>query len=111
MMDGCIFCKIIKGEIPKEFLYESDTLVVFPDINPSADVHILVIPKEHIGGIEDIRSGHGVLLAEIYQTVNKLVADNNLRNDAYRVVVNGGKAQHVPHLHFHFLGGQWKKMV
>lgn len=110
-MDNCIFCKIIKKEIPKEFVYESDSVVAFPDINPSADVHILIIPKEHIGSVEDIKSEHGVLLFEIYQTVNKLVADNNLRNGAYRVVVNAGKAQHVPHLHFHLLGGQWKKMV
>ncbi|MDO8576887.1 MAG: HIT domain-containing protein [Candidatus Daviesbacteria bacterium] len=110
-MDDCIFCKIIRKEIPKEFSFESDTLVAFPDISPSADVHILVIPKEHIGSVEDIKSEHGALLSEIYQTVNKLVADNNLRNNAYRVVVNGGKAQHVPHLHFHLLGGQWKKFV
>ncbi len=110
-MDDCIFCKIIRKEIPKEFIYESDTLVDFPDSSPSADVHILIIPKEHIGSVEGIGSGHGALLSEIYQTVNKLVADNNLRNGAYRVVVNGGKAQHVPHLHFHLLGGNWKKMV
>ncbi len=110
-MDDCIFCKIIRKEIPKEFSFESDTLVAFPDISPSADVHILVIPKEHIGSVEDIKSEHGALLSEIYQTVNKLVADNNLQNNAYRVVVNGGKAQHVPHLHFHLLGGQWKKFV
>lgn len=110
-MDNCIFCKIIKKEIPKEFTYESDTLVVFPDINPVADIHILIIPKEHIGGIGDLRSGHGELLSEIYQTVNKLVVDNNLQNNAYRVVVNGGKAQHVPHLHFHLLGGKWYKFI
>lgn len=111
MMNDCLFCKIINKEIPKEFTFESDTLVAFPDINPSADVHILIIPKEHIGSIEDLRSEHGMLLSEIYQTVNKLVVDNNLRNDAYRVVVNGGKAQHIPHLHFHLLGGNWKRMV
>lgn len=110
-MDDCIFCKIIRKEIPKEFIFESDTLVAFPDINPSADVHILVIPKEHIGGIQDLNGSRSGLLAEVYEVVNKLVADNNLRNGAYRVVVNGGKAQHVPHLHFHLLGGQWKKFV
>ncbi|MDP3758871.1 MAG: HIT domain-containing protein, partial [Candidatus Daviesbacteria bacterium] len=86
-------------------------LVAFPDSSPSADVHILIVPKEHIGSVEDIGSEHGILLSEIYQTVNKLVADNNLRDNAYRVVVNGGKAQHIPHLHFHLLGGQWKKFV
>ena len=110
-MEDCIFCKIIKKEIPKEFTYESDTLVVFPDINPSADVHLLIVPKEHIKAISEIGNEYGMLLTEVYQTVNKLVTQNNLGDDAYRVVVNGGKAQHVPHLHFHLLGGQWKKKV
>lgn len=107
----CIFCKIIKGEIPKQFNFESENLVVFPDINPSADTHLLIVPKKHLGGIEDITEENGKLLVEVYQTVNKLVKDNNLTENLYRVVVNGGKAQHVPHLHFHLLGGQWKKMV
>ena len=110
-MDNCIFCKIIRGEIPKEFTYRSDTLVVFPDINPSADVHFLIVPKQHIRGIGEIGEKDAQLLAEVYNMVNKLVKDNDLTDNLYRVVVNGGKAQHVPHLHFHLLGGNWKKMV
>ncbi len=107
----CIFCKIAHKEIPKEFLYESDFLVAFPDINPSADKHILIVPKQHIPSIENLGSDHGEMLTEVYKVVNKLVLDLNLKEDLYRVVVNGGKAQHVPHLHFHLLGGKWKKMV
>lgn len=107
----CIFCKIIKGEIPKEFNYQSETMVVFPDINPSADTHFLIVPKKHIGGIVDLGEGQEQLLTEVFKVVNKLVKDNSLENDLYRVVINGGRAQHVPHLHFHFLGGQWKKYV
>ena len=110
-MDNCIFCKIIRKEIPSNIVYETDTLVVFPDINPSADIHLLIVPKQHLGGIQDINSEHGELLAQVYQTVNKLVDENNLKDNAYRVAVNGGKAQHVPHLHFHLLGGNWKKMI
>ncbi len=110
-MNDCIFCKIINKEIPKEFIFESNALVVFPDINPSADIHILIVPKEHMGGMSDLKDEHGGLLSEIYQVINKLVSENGLANDSYRVVVNGGKAQHVPHLHFHLLGGQWKKLV
>lgn len=110
-MDECIFCKIIKKEIPKKFAYESDILVAFEDISPSADIHLLIVPKSHIGGIDDLGSEHSSLLSEIYKVANELVAQNNLENDSYRVVVNGGKAQHVPHLHFHLLGGNWKKMV
>lgn len=110
-MENCIFCKIIKKEIPKEFDFESENLVVFPDINPSADIHLLIVPKRHIGGMLDLGKEHGGLLAEVYQTVKKLVEEKGLSKDLYRVVVNGGKAQHAPHIHFHLLGGQWKKMV
>lgn len=110
-MNDCIFCKIISKEVPKDFEFESDTLVAFLDIDPSADIHILIVPKEHISGIGDIESKHGGLLVEVYGAIRKMVAENNLQNSSYRVVVNGGKAQHVPHLHFHLLGGNWKKMV
>lgn len=107
----CIFCKIINKEIPKEFNFESDNLVVFPDISPSADIHLLIVPKQHIGGIREIGEDQGGLLTEVYKVVSKLVEDNNLSGDLYRVVVNGGRAQHIPHLHFHLLGGQWNKFV
>ena len=110
-MDNCLFCKIIKREIPSNIVHETDSLVVFPDINPSADVHLLIVPKEHIESVLSLAPEHGVLLSEVYGVVKKLVDENKLREDLYRVVVNGGKAQHVPHLHFHLLGGQWKKFV
>lgn len=110
-MNDCLFCKIINKEIPKEFTYESDSLVAFPDINPSADIHILIVPKKHISSIVDITKEYGSLLFEVYEVVKRLVVENNLENDSYRVVVNGGKAQHIPHLHFHLLGGNWKRMV
>lgn len=110
-MNDCIFCKIVKKEIPANLKYESDDLIVFPDINPSAKIHLLIVPKKHIGGVSDLTLDHGLLLAEVYSVANKLVKDNNLESDIYRVVVNGGKAQHVPHLHFHLLGGSLRKMV
>ncbi|MDD5416131.1 MAG: HIT domain-containing protein [Candidatus Daviesbacteria bacterium] len=110
-MSDCIFCKIIRKEIPKELIYESENVVVFEDIHPAADIHILIVPKKHIEGIKDLTDSDGLLLVEVYKTANKLVADNNLENDLYRVMANGGKAQHVPHLHFHLLGGQWKRTV
>lgn len=110
-MNDCIFCKIVKKEIPAELKYESDNLIVFPDINPSAKIHLLIVPKKHIGGVSDLTLDHGQLLAEIYQVASILVKDNNLEHDLYRIVVNGGKAQHVPHIHFHLLGGNLRKMV
>ena len=110
-MNDCIFCKIINKEIPKDFIFSSDTIVAFDDINPSADVHILIVPKIHISGIKDLTENHASLLAEIYQVVNKLVSQYNLSDKLYRVVINGGLAQGIPHIHFHLLGGKIKKMV
>lgn len=110
-MEDCIFCQIALGKIPAKLVFESDKVVAFPDISPSAEIHILIVPKKHIKGMKDLSNSDSVLLAEVYSIANKLVKENNLENNAYRVVVNGGKAQHVPHLHFHLLGGKWKKMV
>lgn len=110
-MDDCIFCKIIRKQIPADFVLDSDLLVAFKDISPAAKVHILIVPKEHISQFGDLAKGHGQLLVAVYQAAKKLVAENHLENDLYRVVVNGGKAQKVPHLHFHFVGGQWKKRI
>lgn len=110
-MNDCIFCKIIRKEIPKEFTFESENLVAFSDINPSADIHILILPKQHIAGIQDLSQKNGKILVDIYSVVNQLVKQYNLGSNLYRVVVNGGTAQHVPHLHFHLLGGPWRKMV
>lgn len=107
----CLFCKIIRRELPATIVHETDELVAFPDVNPSADTHILIVPKEHISGVQDLTDHQAGLLAKIYLTANELVRKNNLESNPYRIVVNGGKAQHVPHLHFHLLGGQWKKMV
>ncbi len=84
-MNDCIFCKIINKEIPKEFTFESDTIVAFPDINPSADIHILIIPKKHIPGMQDIAKEHGNLLADIYRVANNLVKQYNLSESLIRV--------------------------
>ncbi|EKD84864.1 MAG: hypothetical protein ACD_38C00148G0013 [uncultured bacterium] len=110
-MDSCLFCKIIKKELLAKFIFESENAVAFPDINPSAEVHILIVPKGHIGGVQDLDKESGGLLAEIYLVANQLVKQYNLEDSLYRVVVNGGKAQHVPHLHFHLLGGNLNKLV
>lgn len=109
-MDKCLFCNIVAGKVPAKKVFETDTLIAFPDIDPSADVHILIVPKQHIADIKEAED-NGELLSEIFTAANKLVKDFNLSDNLYRVVVNGGKAQHIPHLHFHLLGGQWKKQV
>lgn len=110
-MNNCIFCKIANKEIPSNIVHESENLIAFPDIDPSADIHILIVPKKHIDGISHIKASEEKLLAQVYTVAKALVKEYNLENNAYRIVVNGGKAQHVPHLHFHLLGGKFKKQI
>lgn len=108
-MDSCIFCQIVAKKLPAKIVSETDHLLAFPTITPETDVHFLIIPKEHINGVQDLTENHGPLLAEIYQMANELVKEYNLEDDLYRIRVNGGKAQHVKHIHFHLLGGEYKK--
>ena len=110
-MGDCIFCKIIKKELPAKVEYEDDMLIVFHDTHPAADLHLLIVPKSHLSGIQDLGMEQGELLGKIFMVINKLVKENNLTDKNYRVVVNGGKSQIVPHLHFHLLGGKWNRFV
>lgn len=103
----CLFCKIIRREIPSDFIYEDDKVVAFKDINPQAPVHFLIIPKEHIESADNLEENHKELVGHIYLTAKKLAEENGLEN-GYRVVNNcrddGG--QTVGHIHFHVLGGR-----
>jgi histidine triad (HIT) family protein len=103
----CIFCKIAAKEVASDIVYESDQVVAFPDINPQAPVHLLVIPKKHIANIGEIGSEDQDLLYQIGEAVKKLAEQYQLE-DGYRLVTNCGTAagQTVNHLHFHLLGGR-----
>ena len=103
----CIFCKIIKGEIPSEKVYESENVIAFKDINPMAPVHILIIPKEHIASCAEITEGNSAVVAHIFEVAAKLGKELGLEN-GYRIVNNCGAdgGQTVHHLHFHFMGGR-----
>lgn len=107
-MDDCIFCKIIKGEIPSNKVYEDEEILAFRDINPIAPVHILVIPKKHITYITDLKEDDEPLMGKIYTVINKIAKQEKIDEKGFRVVVNckedGG--QEVKHLHFHILGGK-----
>ena len=107
-MEDCLFCKIIKGEIPSNKVYEDDEFLAFHDINPAAPVHILVIPKKHINSLTDIEKKDEQLLGKIYGIINKMAEEYNFKQDGYRVIVNCGKngGQEVMHLHFHVLAGK-----
>ncbi len=103
----CVFCKIIAGEIPSTKVYEDDEILAFRDINPQAPTHILVIPKQHIGGVHEINDGNFEIVAKIFVKIAQIAKQEGLEN-GYRVVSNVGEdgGQTVPHLHFHILGGK-----
>ena len=103
----CIFCKIIKGEIPSEKVYESENVIAFKDINPMAPVHILIIPKIHIEGANALDKDKVAVVSEIMLAARQIAESFNLEN-GWRVVTNVGEdgGQTVKHLHFHLLGGR-----
>jgi len=106
-MNDCIFCKIINGEIPSKKVYEDELVYAFYDIAPAAPVHILIIPKEHLSGMNDASPAHQALLGHILLTAQKLAKDLGFSEDGYRIINNCGEnaGQTVFHLHFHLLAG------
>lgn len=103
----CLFCKIAAGEIPAQKVYEDGEILAFRDIAPMAPVHILVIPKAHIGSVEEITPENSNLVAHIFQVIPQIARAEKLEK-GYRVVSNCGEhaGQSVHHLHFHILGGR-----
>jgi len=104
-MESCIFCRIIKGEIPSEILLQDENVVVFKDINPQAPVHLLIVQKVHIPTLLEKEATDGKLLASVYKVVQSLVPKFGLEKGV-RVVANFGEeaGQSVFHIHFHLLG-------
>nr|WP_312290535.1 histidine triad nucleotide-binding protein [Clostridium chromiireducens] len=107
-MDDCIFCKIVKGEIPSKKIYEDDQVYAFYDINPEAPVHFLVIPKDHIASANDLNDNNADIVSHIFKIINKLAVELNISDKGYRIVNNCGEdgGQTVKHIHFHVLGGR-----
>ena len=111
-MENCIFCKIVKGEIPATKVFEDEHTFAFNDINPQAPIHILVIPREHYAGVHEIPEDRKEILSQVFTTVIKVVTQEGLAESGYRLVINSGKSsgQEVPHIHVHILAGrmmQW----
>lgn len=103
----CLFCAIIKGEIPSKKVYEDAFCYAFLDINPQAPVHCLVVPKEHISSVDAVNQDNSATVAKIFEAIPKIAKELGLEN-GYRVVSNIGEdgCQSVKHLHFHVLGGK-----
>lgn len=104
-MTNCLFCNIIKGEIPSNLIYEDEEVIAFEDINPQAPVHFLVIPKEHIQSAAYIDENNKNLMGHILFVVSKIAKEKGLE-EGYRIVNNCGidGGQTVEHIHFHVLG-------
>lgn len=103
----CIFCSIIKGEIPSTKVYEDEWCYAFRDINPQAPTHILVVPKAHIASCDMINEENCEITAHIFTAIPKIAKAEGLVG-GYRVITNVGEdgCQSVKHLHFHILGGK-----
>ena len=105
-MDDCLFCKIVRGEIPARKVYEDDEILAFHDINPARPVHLLVIPKRHITSLATTSDADIPVLGRMLAVANKLASENG-SPDGFRVIINSGRVggQEVAHLHAHIVGG------
>jgi len=110
MMQDCIFCKIANGEIPTDFLYNDDSLVVFKDINPQAPVHLLIVPKRHIRSINDLTGADKNIVAEMIVAGKDMAKKMSINDSGYKLFFNveKGGGQIIFHLHMHLVGG-WNK--
>ncbi len=109
MINDCLFCKIIKGEVPSEFLFEDDAFVVFRDINPHAPVHLLIVPKRHIRSINDLTEDDQETLGQMFMIAKDMAKREGVDKSGYKLLFNveKGGGQMVFHLHLHLIGG-WK---
>jgi histidine triad (HIT) family protein len=107
-MSDCIFCRIIRGEIPSKKVYEDDLIFAFEDINPQAPTHILIIPKEHYASLLEVPEDLNDLLGHILSIAREIARERGLDQSGFRIVLNTGRdsGQEVFHIHFHLFGGR-----
>ncbi len=101
-MNTCVFCKIARHEIPKDFAYEDKDIMVFDDINPLKPIHILVVPKAHIKDFNYLSDDK--IWKKIRVVAQEMVAKKKIKNKGYRLTMHGGGAQVIDHLHVHITG-------
>lgn len=102
MNNNCIFCKVVTGELQKDFLYEDEFILAFDDIYPVNKIHILFVPKVHYAAFENLTNDE--ILTSVRRGIQKVVEDKGLIGKGYKMQVNGGGAQVINHLHFHLIG-------
>ncbi len=107
MEKDCLFCKISHAKTSTEILFENDTLVVFRDINPAAPIHLLIVPKRHIRGVNDLTEADQPILSEMVMVAKEMAAQQGVDKSGYRLFINveRGGGQVIFHLHMHLIGG------
>jgi histidine triad (HIT) family protein len=107
-MSDCLFCRIIRKEIPAKILFETEHVLAFHDIQPQAPVHVLVIPKIHVESLAQLEESHRALAGELLLAIQRVARETGIEATGYRTVANTGAhgGQSVFHLHFHVLGGR-----
>ena len=105
-MENCIFCKIVRGEIPSRKIYEDDLVLAFHDIHPVAPVHFMIIPKEHVASMADLEDKHAPAMGRIMVVARRLATQEG-SPDGFRTIINTGRIgrQDVMHVHVHIVGG------
>jgi histidine triad (HIT) family protein len=108
IMAECLFCRIIRKQIPARIVHEDDAIIAFEDINPQAPVHILVIPRKHISTSLAITSEDHQLIGQMFQTAGKIAEERGIADRGFRLVMNTNPeaGQTVYHIHLHMLGGR-----
>ena len=108
MEKDCIFCQIAQGQTDTQMLYQTDTLVVFKDINPHAPVHLLLVPKKHIRSVNDLTDADQEILAELILVAKEMAKEQGVDKSGYKLLYNveKGGGQLIFHLHLHLLGGR-----
>lgn len=108
MSDDCLFCKIIRKEIPSDVVYEDEDFFAFRDIKPQAPVHVLFVPKAHIDTLNAVEGKNAILVGKMFEKIKEVASSEGIAEEGYRVVANCGSSagQEVLHLHFHLLGGR-----
>ena len=104
----CIFCQIAAGKIPGKLQYQDDEIIAFPDINPRAPIHLLIVPRKHIPSLADLTEAETCLVGDMTRVANQLAREAGIARKGYRLVINCGAegGQVVPHLHMHLIGGR-----
>ena len=107
-MQGCIFCQIVRRERASRIVFEDETVVAFEDIRPQAPSHLLVVPRKHIAGLDEVKAEDEPLLGHLQRVAAQLAVQHGIHRTGYRTVLNVGPeaGQSVFHLHLHLLGGR-----